>query len=120
MDKWLWCVRVYKTRSQATDAIRGGRIKVNGDIIKPSRIAKIGDRISYRRGSIQKQIEVKELLERRVGAKLVENYIIDHTPESEYLKAKMQRQIVFARRDKGAGRPTKKERRDLEKWGSWE
>ncbi|TXC78608.1 RNA-binding S4 domain-containing protein [Luteibaculum oceani] len=120
LDKWLWCVRVFKTRSQATDALRGGKVKINGEVVKPSRETKIGDTISYRRGVIHKEIEVKALLDKRVGAKLVENYVIDHTPESEYIKAKMQRDIVFARRDRGTGRPTKKERRDLEKWGDWD
>lgn len=120
MDKWLWCVRVFKTRSQATDGVRGGKIKVNGDIVKPSKEVKIGDIITYRQGIITKTIEVKALLERRVGAKLVEDYLIDHTPEEEYIKAKQQRDIVYARRDAGSGRPTKKDRRDLKEWGEWD
>lgn len=120
VDKWLWCVRVFKTRSQATDALRGGKVKINGDVVKPSREAKVGDVIAYRRGVMQKKVEVKALLDKRVGAKLVEHYLIDHTPEEEYDKAKMQRQVVFAKRDPGTGRPTKKDRRDLDKWGEWE
>ncbi len=104
----------------ATDAVKGGRIKLNGDIVKPSREVKLGEKITYRQGIIQKEIEVIGLLDKRVGAKLVEQFVKDLTPESEYEKARQQRDVVFARRDRGAGRPTKKERRDLEKWGEWE
>ncbi len=120
MDKWLWCVRLFKTRSKATDAIRGGKIKLNGEVIKPSREAKVGDIITFRRGVMHRKVEVKALLDKRVGAKLVDDYVIDHTPKAEFEKARMQRQVVFARRDRGSGRPTKKDRRDLEKWGEWE
>ena len=120
IDKWLWCVRLFKTRSQATEACKGGKVKLNGENTKPAREIKAGDVIEFTRGVLRKRIEVKQLLHRRVGAKLVDDYLIDHTPDEEYEKARLQRSMGQARRDPGTGRPTKKDRRDMEKWGMWD
>ena len=120
IDKWLWCVRLFKTRSQATDACKGGKIRLNGVLPKPSKEVKPGDKITFTKGIIQYQVQVKELLKSRVGAKLVEDYLIDLTPKEEYEKAQKQRMMNQAVRDRGTGRPTKKDRRDLDSWDLWE
>ena len=114
IDKWLWAVRIYKTRSQATIACRSGKVKVNESTIKPSHEVKIGEIISVNLSTLQKKIKVKELLTNRVSAKLVENYIDDLTPAEEYEKLKMTRAAGFEFRPRGIGRPTKKERREIE------
>lgn len=116
IDKWLWAVRLYKTRSQATQACRSGKVKVDGDALKPSREIKEGMEITIQTGAIKKTIRVKELLHKRVGAKLVHNYIEDLTPEEEYQKIEITRTQPVAKRERGQGRPTKKERRDLNDW----
>ncbi|PLW92503.1 MAG: RNA-binding protein [Marinilabiliales bacterium] len=114
IDKFLWAVRIYKTRSMAAEAIRNGRVSIDGAEVKASREAKPGDKIDIRLHAFTKSIEIIDLPKSRVGAKLVENYIIDHTPESEYQKLKMTREKLVFQRPKGLGRPTKKERRELD------
>jgi ribosome-associated heat shock protein Hsp15 len=114
IDKWLWAVRIYKTRSQATIACRSGKVKVNESNIKPSHEIKIGEIISINLSVLQKKIMVKGLLTNRVSAKLVENYIDDLTPVEEYEKLKMKPEAGFEYRPRGIGRPTKKERREIE------
>ncbi len=115
IDKWLWSVRLFKTRSQATEACRSGKITINEQTLKPSREARIGDVIVIRQGPLTKTVQVKELLKSRVGAKLVSDYMIDLTPEEEYIKLQMTREVNFEIRDRGMGRPTKKERRIIER-----
>ena len=119
MDKFLWSVRLFKTRSEATQALSGGKVKVDGASAKPSRPVREGDVISLRRGAVQCTYRVKALLGTRVGAALVPEYLEDITPEEERLKAESarlcaSRAVVNIRRDKGTGRPTKKERRTLD------
>lgn len=115
IDKWLWAVRLYKTRSLATAALRAGRISVSGQPVKPSRIVKVGEIIKINAGEITRTVKVLALLDKRVGAKLVADFMEDQTPASEYLH---QLESVHARnRPKGSGRPTKKERRDMERHG---
>ncbi len=114
IDKWLWCVRLFKTRSIAAEACRAGKIKHEGIPVKPSHEVKIGNIYDISIDQIHKIIEVKELLSNRIGAKLISNYFIDLTPQEEYERIQTARQYGFEKRDRGAGRPTKRERRDIE------
>lgn len=118
-DKFLWSVRIYKTRSLATNACRTGRVKIGDDIIKASREIYVGDIISIRLTGHTKTIEVKEILHNRVGAKLVDTYISDLTPAEEYAKIELKNDLNQGKRDRGAGRPTKKERRQLDNLDVW-
>ncbi|MFW5706798.1 MAG: RNA-binding S4 domain-containing protein [Bacteroidota bacterium] len=117
IDKWLWAVRLFKTRSQATDACRAGKVKIGGDVVKPSREIKQGVTISIHAGIMTKTVKVLEVLEKRVGARLVEQYMEDLTPAEEYLKLELLRDNPLAQRK---GRPTKKERRDMDDWFGWD
>ena len=114
IDKYLWAIRVFKTRSEATDACKGGKIKVNGADVKPSRLIKPGDMISARKGAITYTYKVLETIEKRQGAKLVPQFAENMTPQSELDKLKSPVETFFLRRDRGAGRPTKKERRQMD------
>lgn len=114
IDKFLWSVRIYKTRSMAAEAIRNGKVSINGVKVKASREVKPGDKVEIRLHAYNKSIEIINLPKSRVGAKLIENYIIDLTPDSEYHKLQMTREKLVFQRPKGLGRPTKKERRDLD------
>lgn len=113
IDKFLWAVRVYKTRSQATEACKKGRVTVDDMPAKPSRTVSIGDVIEVKKMPVVHSYRVLELLEKRVGAKIVEQYVEDITPPEEMQKLQMQDDF-FVKRDRGAGRPTKKERRLLD------
>jgi len=115
IDKWLWAVRVFKSRTLATEACTGGKVKAEGKSVKPSRIIKIGDVISVQSGYIKRVYKVLGLLEKRVSAQLAKDYIKDITPEEELQKINMVRYSSYASRYRGSGRPTKKERRILEK-----
>lgn len=115
IDKWLWAVRIFKTRSLATEACRNGKISISGQTIKASREVTLNDVISIRQQQMTKTIKVIALLDKRVSAKLVPQFMEDLTPASEYEKAETIKAVSFIYRPKGAGRPTKKERRDIEK-----
>lgn len=115
VDKWLWSVRLFKTRSLATDACKSNKVHIDQQAVKPSRDVHVGDRIEVHAQQITRTVEVKELLSSRVGARLVENYLIDLTPPEEYEKLKLAKEINYEYRDRGIGRPTKKERRLIEK-----
>lgn len=115
LDKFLWAVRLYKTRAQATEACRGGHVTVGGQAVKPSREVRVGDVIGARAGGIQRTVKVLALADRRVGPKLVDTLVEDQTPASEYLKLMTAREAPVAKREKGAGRPTKKDRRQIER-----
>ncbi len=119
IDKWLWAVRAFKTRSQATEACRSGKVKVDEQAVKPSREVKRGMVVSVHRGPITQTFRVVELLKKRVGAKLVDKYMEDLTPEEEYRKLELIKSKPAARA-RGAGRPTKKDRRDLDSWFGWD
>jgi len=119
IDKWLWAVRAFKTRSQATEACRAGKVKVDEQAVKPSREVKAGMIISVQTGPIRRQLRVIEPLHKRVGAKLVPQYMEDLTPEEEYHKL-AQLRASQTLRPRGLGRPTKKERRDMGSWFDWE
>lgn len=114
IDKYLWAIRVFKTRSEATQACNGGRVKVAGANCKPSRPVKEGEVIEIRKGSAVFSYEVLAALENRVGAALVPDYALNLTPESEMEKLHAPVETFFVKRDRGAGRPTKKERRTLD------
>ncbi len=114
MDKYLWAVRIFKTRSDAADAVRNNRVTVNNSYAKPSREVKIGDIIAVRRQAVTYQYKVLDLVSSRQGAKLVPNYCLDITPQEELDKLNAPRETIFVFRDRGTGRPTKKERRELD------
>lgn len=114
LDKYLWAVRVFKTRSDAADAIRNNRVLVNESYAKPSREVKIGDEISVRRQSVTYRYKVLDLVSSRQGAKLVPQYCLDITPQSELDKLNVPRETIFVFREKGSGRPTKKDRRQID------
>ena len=119
LDKYLWAIRVYKTRTDATDACKGGKVRVNGLDVKPSREVKVGDVITARKGAVLYTFKVKELLSNRVGAALVPQYAENLTPQEELDKLRAPVETFFLKRDRGAGRPTKKDRRQMESlWDS--
>ena len=113
IDKWLWATRIFKTRSMATDACKKGRVMVDGVCIKPSRNIKIGDTISVRKPPVTYTFEVTGLTEARIGAKLVPQYLINKTTKDQYELLDMVKISGFVNRQKGLGRPTKKEGREL-------
>ena len=115
IDKFLWAVRLYKTRNLAADACRLGKVKCGQATVKPSREVKINEVYTINIEQFYKTIKVKNLLSNRVCAKLVADFIEDLTPQEDYEKQTLIRQHAFEKRDKGIGRPTKKERRDIDK-----
>ena len=114
IDKYLWAIRAFKTRTDATDACKGGKVKVAGVNAKPSKEVKAGDVIQVKKGTVTFTYKVLQPLERRVGAKLVPEYALNLTPEAELEKLRAPVETFFITRDRGAGRPTKKDRRDIE------
>ena len=114
LDKYLWAVRVFKTRSDAADAIRQNRVLVNDAYAKPSREVKIGDHISVRRERVTYSYKVLELVSSRQPAKNVPLYCLNCTPQEELDKLNVPHETIFVFRDRGTGRPTKKERRDID------
>lgn len=116
IDKWLWAVRLFKTRTEAADACKGGKVKVNSEAVKPSRELKIGEVITVQQGVFRKTVAVKALLEKRVGAKLVNDYLEDLTPEEEYEKLRIKREMDAFKGYEGKGRPTKKDRRKIDRF----
>jgi ribosome-associated heat shock protein Hsp15 len=115
IDKWLWAVRLFKTRSQAAEACKGGKIKIDGVPVKPSREVKKGDIIAVQQQSVKKTVKVLQVAKNRVSAKLVAELMEDLTPPEELEKLEIIRQLNYERRERGAGRPTKKERRIIDK-----
>lgn len=118
VDKWLWAVRVFKTRSIATDAVKKGRVEVNDVIVKPSRMLKPGDVVKVRKAPVTYSFRVIQLVQNRLGAKLVPEYMENITPQSELDLLDVVRISGFIDRRKGLGRPTKREGRDLERFTS--
>ncbi len=115
IDKWLWAVRAFKTRTQASDACRGGKIKIDGQNTKPSREVTAGDIITVQSGIVKKTLKVLKPVRNRVAAKFVADLAEDLTPAEEYEKLDMLRQLNSEKRDRCAGRPTKRDRRDINK-----
>ncbi len=114
LDKYLWAVRIFKTRSDAAEAIRSNRVTVNGTGAKPSREVHPGDRIGVRKERVNYSYEVIDLVSSRQSAKNVPLYCRDTTPQEELDKLHAPRETIFLFRDRGTGRPTKKERRELD------
>ena len=115
MDKWLWAARLFKTRSLAADAIKGGKVKVDDKPVKPSREVKVGDVIQVQIEQLHKVVEVKTVIKNRVSAKQVPEVYNDLTPKEEYERIEFMHAYQAEWRDRGAGRPTKKERRMIER-----
>lgn len=114
VDKYLWCIRYYKTRSIATTACKKGHVKVNGETAKPSREVYPQDRIELRKDQINYQLKVNDIPENRVGAKLVDIYRTDTTPKEQFEARELLKYSKDYYRKKGTGRPTKKDRRDID------
>ena len=115
MDKWLWAARLFKTRSLAADAIKGGKVKVDSNPVKPSREVKEGDIIQVQIDQLHKVVQVKTVIKNRVSAKQVPEVYTDLTPKEEYERIEFMHAYKAEWRDRGAGRPTKKERRMIER-----
>lgn len=112
VDKWLWSVRLYSTRSQATAACNGGHVQVNGQPAKPSSLVRVGDSVEAYSREVHRLLVVQRIIEKRVGAAVAVECYSDQTPPAPPSELRVQ----VAVRDSGSGRPTKKDRRDLEKF----
>ncbi|MDD6141506.1 MAG: RNA-binding S4 domain-containing protein [Bacteroidales bacterium] len=116
IDKWLWATRIFKTRTIATDACKKGRVTIGGMNVKPSRPIKVGEVVDVRKPPITYSFRVKDLAENRMGAKLVPNFLENVTAPEQYELLEMSRISGFINRQKGLGRPTKKDSRELSKF----
>ena len=114
IDKWLWAARIFKTRSIAVDAIKNGRVTIQGVHVKPSRMVKAGEVISVRKPPVTYSFKILKTIEQRVGAKLIPEIYENVTPPDQYELLEMNRISGFIDRQRGTGRPTKKERRALD------
>ncbi len=114
IDKFLWCVRYYKTRNQATEACKKGHVRINDAIVKPSREVYATDNIQVRKNQIDYQLTVLDIPPNRVGAKLVDIYRVDKTPKDAFAHVDLLKHAKDHYRKKGTGRPTKKDRRDID------
>jgi len=115
IDKWLWAVRLFKTRSQAGEACKGGKVKIGGQSAKASREVKVDEIIEIQLQHIKRKVKVIKIVKNRVAAKLVPDLLQDLTPTEEYEKLEMMRFLNTEKRDRGIGRPTKKDRRTISK-----
>ena len=116
IDKWLWAMRVFKTRSIATDACKKGRVMIGGNPVKPSRLIKVGDEIDVKKPPVTFRFKVLKIANNRLGAKLVPEYMENITPASQYEILEMAKISGFVDRRKGLGRPTKRESRELSRF----
>lgn len=117
VDIWTWAVRLFKTRDLSGAACKKEQILINGQRCRASRHVRVGDRLEVRRGVLTRSLEVKAILSKRVGAAVVDDYVIDHTPQEVYeaaAEAMRQARDATPQRASGSGRPTKRERRELE------
>ncbi len=114
LDKYLWAIRAFKTRSEATEACKGNRVKVNGSDAKPSKMIRVGDVMEVRKSAVHYTWRAIALIENRVGAQLVPQYAENLTPQEELDKLKAPVETFFVKRDRGLGRPTKKDRRTID------
>jgi ribosome-associated heat shock protein Hsp15 len=114
IDKWMWAVRIFKTRTIASEACKKGRISINGAFAKPARMVKAGDVIQVRKPPVTYSFKVLQAIEKRVGAKLVSEMMQNVTPPEQYELLELSKVSGFVNRAKGTGRPTKKDRRTLE------
>ncbi len=120
IDKWLWVIRIFKTRSQASEACNGGKVKIDGHNAKPSREIRVNDIIDIQQSGNRKTVKVLKIHKNRVAAKLVPDIMQDLTPPEEYERLEMIRQLNIEKRERGAGRPTKKDRRNISKLKGFE
>ncbi|MEG1749358.1 MAG: RNA-binding S4 domain-containing protein [Tannerellaceae bacterium] len=116
IDKWMWATRIFKTRTIAAEACKKNRIMINGINVKPSRMIKTGDVIQVRKPPITYSFKVLEVTEKRMGAKLVPSYLENVTTPDQYEILELNRLSGFVDRARGLGRPTKKDRRELEQF----
>ena len=116
VDKWLWAARIFKTRSIAAGACKKGQVSLNGAQLKPSRTVKEGDIIQVRKPPVTYSFKIKQTIEKRVSAKLIPEILENVTPPEQYELLEMNRLSGFVNRARGTGRPTKKDRRDLEEF----
>jgi ribosome-associated heat shock protein Hsp15 len=119
IDKWLCAVRIYKTRTIATEECRKGRISIGGVTAKPSRDVRVGDILELKKAPITYKFKVLQLAEKRMAAKLVPEFVEDLTPKEQFEMLEMQKLMQLNGRDKGTGRPTKKDRRDIDDFMDW-
>ena len=116
IDKWLWAARIFKTRSIAVDAIKNGRVTIQGVNVKPSRMVKEGEVVSVRKPPVTYSFKILKTIEQRVGAKLLPEIYENVTSPDQYELLEMNRISGFVDRQRGTGRPTKKERRALDEF----
>ena len=116
IDKWLWAVRIFKTRSLASEACYGGKIKIDGSAVKSSRNIVQNDIVQVRKGVVKYLYKVRKIAEKRMGAKLVLDFLEDITPKEELAKLESTKKQPIQTREKGQGRPTKRERRNMDKF----
>lgn len=119
IDKWLWAVRIFKTRSLATEACKKGQVSIGEMPVKASRDVHVGEVVKVRKPPISRSFKILELTDKRMGAKLVHDFLEDVTPAEELELLEMQKHMRWSVRDKGTGRPTKKDRRDLDEFFDW-
>ena len=115
IDKWLWTVRIFKTRAMATEACVGGKVKIDRSTVKASRKIQLNEIVQVRKGVVKYLYKIRRISEKRMGAKLVPDFLEDITPEEELEKLKTSQKQPIQTREKGQGRPTKKERRVMDK-----
>jgi ribosome-associated heat shock protein Hsp15 len=118
IDKWLWAVRIFKTRTIAVEACKKGRVMIDNVAVKPSRNIRVGDVVQVRKPPVTYSFKVLALSQNRMGAKLVPQFMENVTPPDQYELLELSKISGFVDRQRGTGRPTKKERRDLEQFGS--
>lgn len=116
IDKWLWAVRIFKTRTVASEACKKGRVVIGNVDVKPSRNIRVGEIIGVKKPPVTFSFEVLELADKRMGAAMVPRFMRNVTPPDQYELLEMNRISGFVDRQRGSGRPTKKERRDLEQF----
>lgn len=116
IDKWMWAARIFKTRTIAAEACKKGRISINGSLVKPARMVKPGDVVQVRKPPVTYSFKVLQAIEKRVGAKLVPEIMDNVTTPDQYELLEMSKISGFVDRARGTGRPTKKERRDLDEF----
>lgn len=116
VDKWLWAVRIFKTRTIASDACKKGRVMIGGVVVKPSRLIRKGEVIDVRKPPVTFSFKVLEIADKRMGAKMVPRFMENVTPPDQYELLELEKIGGFINRQRGTGRPTKKERRDLEQF----
>ena len=115
IDKWLWTVRIFKSRTLASDACKASKIRIGNQIVKPSREVKVGEIVTIQQNPIIKTVKAKQILKNRVSATLAAEAMEDLTPAEEYEKLKFNRELNHEWRDHGVGRPTKRDRRDIDR-----